>query len=74
MNSLKDGKSALDAVEIAVKILEDNPLTNSGTGSSLTKCGFVECDAGIIDGKTGIFGCVGAVPGNKFNKKFTSLT
>lgn len=63
MSDLKDGKSAIAAVENAVKILEDNPLTNSGTGSSLTKSGFVECDAGLMDGKSGMFGCIGAVPG-----------
>jgi len=63
MVHLKQGGIAIDAAEIAVKVLEDCPLTNSGTGSSLTRCGFVECDAGIMDGRSGKIGCIGAAPG-----------
>ncbi|RLF77365.1 asparaginase [Thermococci archaeon] len=44
---LKRG-SALDAVEEAVKALEDNPLFNAGTGSVLTVDGKVEMDAAIM--------------------------
>ena len=44
---LKRG-SAIDAVEEAVKTLEDNPIFNAGTGSVLTLDGKVEMDAAIM--------------------------
>jgi len=44
---LKRG-SALDAVEEAIKVLEDNPIFNAGTGSVLTLDGKVEMDAAIM--------------------------
>lgn len=50
-NILKKGGSALNAVEEAVKILEDNPLFNAGKGSTLNSKGEVEMDASIMDGK-----------------------
>ncbi|KAG1055903.1 hypothetical protein G6F43_002163 [Rhizopus delemar] len=57
--------SAIEAVAKAIQILEDEPLTNAGYGSSLTLRGTVECDAGLMEGKTGTFGAVGAVSGVK---------
>ncbi|KAJ1392621.1 Threonine aspartase 1 [Sesbania bispinosa] len=53
----------LDAVVAAIQVLEDDPSTNAGRGSNLTEDGSVECDASVMDGKTGAFGAVGAVPG-----------
>lgn len=53
--------SALDAVETAVKILEDNPLFNAGRGSALNCAGEVEMDASIMDGKTLKAGAVSMV-------------
>lgn len=50
-NILKKGGSALDAVEEAVKELEDNPLYNAGKGSTLNCKGEVEMDASIMDGE-----------------------
>ena len=50
--------SALDAVEEAVKLLEDNPLLNAGLGSVLNRMGRLELDAGIADGATGRVGGV----------------
>ncbi|ACS89342.1 MULTISPECIES: isoaspartyl peptidase/L-asparaginase family protein [Thermococcus] len=44
---LKRG-SAIDAVEEAIKTLEDNPIFNAGTGSVLTLDGKVEMDAAIM--------------------------
>ncbi len=49
---LKKKASALDAVELAVKILEDEPLFNAGRGSVFTANGKHEMDASIMDGKT----------------------
>lgn len=43
-------------------LLKDDPLTNAGYGSALNMDGMVECDAGIMDGRDGLFGAVGAVP------------
>ncbi len=56
----RDG-SSLDAVEIAVSALEDNPLFNAGTGSTLNRSGQVEMDAAIMDGSTLSAGAVAAV-------------
>ena len=49
---LDRGGSALDAVEAAVRHLEDDPTYNSGTGACLTAAGDVELDASIMDGAT----------------------
>ncbi len=51
-NILKNGGSALDAVEQVVRYLEDNPLFNAGKGSVLTNEGKHELDAAIMDGST----------------------
>jgi beta-aspartyl-peptidase (threonine type) len=48
---LEDGGTALDAVEAAVKSLEDNPLFNAGRGSALNEKAEVEMDAAIMSGK-----------------------
>jgi beta-aspartyl-peptidase (threonine type) len=58
---LRAGGSALDAVEAAVRLLEDDPTYNAGTGSTLTAAGEVECDASIMDGETLRCGAVAAV-------------
>jgi beta-aspartyl-peptidase (threonine type) len=58
---LQEGKSALDAVETAVMALEDNPLFNAGTGSTLNINGQVEMDAAIMDGETLSAGAVAVV-------------
>ena len=56
------GGSALDAVTAAVRVLEDDPEYNAGTGSALTRDGTVETDASIMDGHTQRVGAVAAVP------------
>ena len=49
---LREGGSALDAVEQVVRNLENNPLFNAGKGSVFTADGTHELDAAIMDGST----------------------
>ncbi len=49
---LREGGSALDAVEVVVNSLEDNPLFNAGRGAVFTIDGKHELDAAIMDGST----------------------
>lgn len=58
---LEKGGSALDAVELAVVLLEDSPLFNAGRGSVFTKEGKHEMDAAIMCGKTLEAGAVSGV-------------
>uniref|UniRef100_A0A8B9FPK0 Isoaspartyl peptidase/L-asparaginase n=1 Tax=Amazona collaria TaxID=241587 RepID=A0A8B9FPK0_9PSIT len=58
---LKQGGSALDAVEEAVRSMEDDPHFNAGCGSLLNEKGEVEMDAIIMDGKNLDSGAVSAV-------------
>ncbi len=53
--------SAVDAVEAAVSVLEDDPVFNAGKGSSLTYVGTVEMDAAIMDGSDLSAGAVSLV-------------
>jgi beta-aspartyl-peptidase (threonine type) len=50
--ALQEGKSGLDAIETAIKILEDSPLFNAGKGAVFTADGKNELDAAVMDGKT----------------------
>jgi len=56
------GGSALDAVQAAVRILEDDPLYNAGTGACLTRDGTLELDASIMEGTTLRAGAVTCLP------------
>jgi beta-aspartyl-peptidase (threonine type) len=56
------GGSALDAVVAAVRVLEDDPEFNAGTGAALTRDGTVETDASVMDGESQRVGAVAAVP------------
>ena len=49
---LRDGASALDAVEAAVRMLEDAPQFNAGHGATFTADGRNELDAAIMCGRT----------------------
>jgi len=49
---LDRGGSSLDAVEAAVRVMEDDPDFNAGKGSVFTSAGTNEMDAAIMDGKT----------------------
>jgi isoaspartyl peptidase/L-asparaginase-like protein (Ntn-hydrolase superfamily) len=58
---LQAGGSALEAVEMAVRALEDDPTFNAGRGAVLNARGEVELDAAIMDGATLNVGGVAAV-------------
>jgi len=58
---LKKGGEALDAVEAAVVVLEDDPIFDAGTGSHLNRDGRVQLDAIVMDGRTLRAGAVAAV-------------
>ncbi len=56
--ALQAGRSGLDAIEAAIKIMEDSPLFNAGKGAVFTNEGKNELDASIMDGKTQNAGAV----------------
>jgi beta-aspartyl-peptidase (threonine type) len=62
---LEKGGSSIDAVEEAVKLLEDSPLFNAGKGSVFTNKGTHEMDASIMEGKTLEAGAVSLITGIK---------
>ena len=49
---LRGGGSAMDAVQRAVEMLEDDPTYNAGTGGSLNELGDVAFDAAVMDGES----------------------
>jgi L-asparaginase / beta-aspartyl-peptidase len=60
-DTLQKGATAIDAVELVVKILEDCPLFNAGKGAVFTNEGKNELDAAIMDGKNLAAGSVAGV-------------
>src|SRR5690348_5052096 len=58
---LQAGGAALDAVEAAVVVMEDNEAFDAGRGSFLNREGKVQLDALIMDGNTLRAGGVGCV-------------
>ncbi len=58
---LAGGGSALEAVEAAVRVMEDDPTFDAGHGSFFNAIGEVELDAIIMDGRDLNFGSVAAV-------------
>jgi beta-aspartyl-peptidase (threonine type) len=58
---LVSGGSALDAVNIAVNNMEDNPIFDAGIGSVLTEEGTVEMDALIMNGENLEAGAVAGI-------------
>lgn len=58
---LVEGRSALDAVEAAVRSMEEDTTFDAGVGSFLNRDGEVELDAMIMEGSSLRFGAVAAV-------------
>jgi beta-aspartyl-peptidase (threonine type) len=58
---LEEGGTALDAVEITIRVMEDNPLFNAGKGAVFTHEGKNELDAAIMDGSSLAAGAVAGV-------------
>jgi beta-aspartyl-peptidase (threonine type) len=58
---LRNGLSALDAVEAAVNVLEEDPTFDSGRGAVLNAQGEIELDAMIMEGAELRYGAVAAV-------------
>ena len=58
---LERGGPSLDAVTAAVRALEDDPLFNAGHGAALTREGWAELDAAVMDGKDQRAGAVASV-------------
>ncbi|KAJ1663184.1 hypothetical protein GGF38_003226, partial [Coemansia sp. RSA 25] len=53
---LRSGGTAADAVEAAVRALEDNPLFNAGKGAVFNAKGVNQLEASFMDGRTGAAG------------------
>ncbi len=60
---LQAGGSAIDAVEAAIRVLEDDPTFNAGFGSDLNSDGEVEMCSAIMDGATLDVGGVAVIKG-----------
>ena len=60
---LDGGGSALDAVEAAIRVLEDDPVFNAGYGSALNAEGEVENDAALMEGEKLAAGAVASIRG-----------
>ena len=58
---LAAGGGAVDAVEAAVRVLEDDPHFNAGRGAAFTDAGENELDAAIMDGRDRTAGAVAGV-------------
>jgi beta-aspartyl-peptidase (threonine type) len=58
---LAKGGTSLDAVEAAIRLMEDSPLFNAGKGAVFTHEGKNELDSSIMDGKTLKAGAVAGV-------------
>lgn len=73
MAVMRNGGNAIDAVEIAIKVLEDREVTNAGYGSNLTIDGVVECDAIVVD-HLGRSGAAGAVARKQYQVRLANST
>ena len=60
---LMEAGNVLDAVEAAIRVMEDDPAFNAGRGSKLNIFGHVEMDASMMDGAGLEAGAVASVTG-----------
>jgi beta-aspartyl-peptidase (threonine type) len=63
--ALVRGLSAVDAVELSIRSMEDNPVFDAGTGCDINLFGLILMDASIMDGSSLRAGAVGSVRGVK---------
>src|SRR5207249_862239 len=61
------GKTSIDAVEAAIRVLEDSELFNAGKGAVFTHDGRIELDASIMEGR--VTGDAGAAAGKRDPRK-----
>jgi beta-aspartyl-peptidase (threonine type) len=61
LNVLKEGGTSMDAVEVVIRYMEDNPLFNAGRGAVFTSEGKNELDASIMSGRDLNAGAVAGV-------------
>jgi beta-aspartyl-peptidase (threonine type) len=55
---LRNGGTALDAIEATIRVLEDDPHFNAGRGAVFTYEGAIEHDASIMDGANRLAGAI----------------
>jgi L-asparaginase / beta-aspartyl-peptidase len=60
---LEKGATSVEAVEAAIRLLEDDPVFNAGYGSMLNSLGEVEMDAAIMEGSGLHAGAVASIRG-----------
>jgi beta-aspartyl-peptidase (threonine type) len=58
---LRNGGSAVQATEASVRVLEEEPVFNAGTGSVRNAVGDIEMDAAMMEGRTLRIGAVSAI-------------
>lgn len=61
LDILKQGGASIDAVEVVIRCMEDNPLFNAGKGAVFTSEGINELDASIMTGRDLNAGAVAGV-------------
>jgi L-asparaginase len=67
IRALQSGLSALDALEVGVRMVEDDHRARTvGFGGAPNLLGVMQCDASVMDGATRSVGAVGAITGCRY--------